>query len=157
MSQSFQVHLLRLFSRQDMTNLSVSTSQEEFFFQIFQVFITLFAFPTLKIYCKSIYHPLNPFASSMYPDSTRLNNTAFAIVFLPEMPHGPFFLDDFILMFQILLTIAFVFTSLTFRPLLSSAYVNYKTFFCRSSIVSDIKTNSSTYYISCSVPSFIFL
>ena len=80
---------------------------------------------------------------------------AFAIVFLPQMPHGSFLLDGFILMCPILLTITFVFTRFAFRTLLSSALFQVLNIFCCPAIVRAIKTKSSACNISCNVPSFI--
>ena len=63
-----------------MTNLSLFP-HHEIFFRICYVFVTPFTFPTSKIYCKSISHAFNVYASSIYPVPKKLHNTAFTIVF----------------------------------------------------------------------------
>ena len=80
-------------------------------------------------------------------------NTEFAIVFLPQMLHGSFMLDGYILICPILLSITFVFTRFTFRPILSSALFQVSNYFCSFTMISAIRTKSSAYSNSCNVPS----
>ena len=69
-----------------------------------------------------------------------LHNAACTIVFLPQMPHGSFWLDGFTVAGPILLTMTFVFTRFTFRPLLLSALFQLWNISCSSAMVSTTKT-----------------
>ena len=114
--------------------------------------MTPFAFPTFKIYSKSTSYLLVIACLSCIKFPQDLHNTAFDIVFLP---HGSFLLDGFSVICHILLTITFVFTRFTFSPLSTGALIQLLYFSCSSAMVFAIKTMSSTYNISCNVPTFI--
>ena len=122
----------------------------QFFFQIISIFVTPIAFPTL-ISVESLFVTLLIFIHLLctrHPHDS--HNTAFAIVFLPQMSHGSFLLDGFILIYPIILTMTLVFTRFTFRPLLSSA--PFKKISSVTSWIPPSKLKKSAYSIPCNVP-----
>ena len=125
----------------------------QFFLLIFYVFVIPFALPTFKIYCKSITYPFN-LPCIQFPQE--LHNTAFNIVFLPQMPHGSFLLAGFTVTCPNLLTITCpnLLTITRFYKIHFQAFI-LKCTFPNIIFLSSIKTISSAYNISCHVPTFI--
>ena len=122
----------------------------QFFFQIISIFVTPIAFPTL-ISVECLFVTLLIFIHLLctrHPHDS--HNTAFAIVFLPQMSHGSFLLDGFILIYRIILTMTLVFTRFTFRPLLSCA--PFPKNFSVPPLFPLSKLKKSAYSIHCNVP-----
>ena len=78
----------------------------QFFFLIF--YVIPFELPTVKIYASLFVSLLILAQLPCIQLPQDLHNTAFTIIFLPQMLHGSFLLDGLILIYSILLIIAFV-------------------------------------------------
>ena len=77
----------------------------QYLIMISYVFMTPFALPASRMYHKSICHSLLFVHHPCIQFLQNLHNTAFAIVFLPQMPHG-FLLDSFMMIGPILINVA---------------------------------------------------
>ena len=153
MLQPHQVLHLSLFYLMDKNSLSVFPHHAVTFHSDLLSIRDTFCNPAFKNYCKSICRRFNLAHHSCIQFTQYSQNTAFSKKFLPQMPHGSFWLDGFLLIHPISHTITLVLARFTFRPLLSSALFQIQNFFGSSAMVSNIKTTSSAYNISYNIPS----
>ena len=81
MFQPLHIHLLSLFYRLEMKNLSPFPHLHASSCMIFAILVTPFAFPTSKIYCTSISYNFNPCTSTMHAISARFTITHHNLCF----------------------------------------------------------------------------
>ena len=121
MLQPLHIHLLSLFHRLGMLILSLFPHHHSIFPSDLLRFVMPLHFLNLRSIA-SVFVTLLIFAHLpciKFPQY--LHNTAFNIVFPPQMPHESLLLDGFTVTCPILVTVTFLFIRFTFRPLLSSA------------------------------------
>ena len=126
---------------------------------IFHIFMTPFAFPTFKSIARLLV-TLLIFAHLphiQFPQD--LHNTAFAVVFLPQMKHGSFLLNCYTVIYIVILP-NHTHHNLHFHQIHIQAYTLKCTFpminlFWSYAVVSAIKAKSSACNFSYNTPSFI--